>query len=394
MQLSATSIYPYFLISTLLLLGASTISNRSKFYRELLDSESASTRFLAIDGLRGFLALGVFFGHALTSYFYYVEGRWIGAHSKFYSFLAQGGVGLFFMITAFLFWNKGLQARPFLQVQTMLWSRVCRLTPLYFFSMATVIAIAVVITDFQIQQTVPMLIRQICALLSFGFISIGEINGFQEGQLINAGVQWTLRYEWLFYLFLPLGLLFKKGWGFLILSVVASLIIQAFSVKAVEWFFLFGSVAALLVSSSTFIKLQPKFWNSKFVTFILLIIFPLLATTISNGYGFSLATLLFLLFICIANGNDLFGLLTSRPARFLGTISYSIYLMHGIVLFVALRSINRIIPIPTLTPAYFWIVVTICAAFLVFVCSITYRFIEHPFLKVSMPRWLVGNSVH
>ena len=74
--MSVVDIYPYFAISALLLVVAWAVSRRTRFYRELLAVEDRANRFHAIDGLRGFLALGVFFHHAVISYFYYATGRW------------------------------------------------------------------------------------------------------------------------------------------------------------------------------------------------------------------------------------------------------------------------------------------------------------------------------
>ncbi len=389
MNLSVTSIYPYFLASGLLLFVGWVISLRSGFYQQLLALEVASSRFHAIDGLRGFLALGVFFHHAVISHFYYMHGRWEVPPSSFYTLLGQVGVALFFMITAFLFWTKGLKARPYLSVQPMLWSRLCRIAPLYFFSIACVFAVAAVLTDFEMRQTAKTLIRQAVAYLSFGFVEPKELNGLQEAWLINGGVQWSLAYEWVFYLFLPFGLIFARGWGFFLLAVAAAILIDNVSPKPVEWNFLFGAFAALVVANSNVLSTQT--WNSKPAALLAIGALVILFTTFDSGYGFWQAVLLFCVFLCIANGNDLFGILSSRAARFLGAISYSIYLMHMIVLFVTLRLIDKFEPISAMSAEKYWIVVAICGVIVVGVCSITYRLAEHPFIRVQMPHWL-GSS--
>jgi len=48
-------------------------------------------------------------------------------------------------------------------------------------------------------------------------------------------------------------------------------------------------------------------------------------------------TMMTFVFAAIAYGNSLFGLLTHLYPKTLGQVSYSIYLLHGIALFLALR---------------------------------------------------------
>lgn len=388
MSLSVTSILPYFAISVVLLAIAWAISRWSSFYRRLLEAEAASGRFHAIDGLRGFLAFGVFFHHAVISYFYYAHGRWEVPPSRFYTLLGQVGVACFFMITAFLFWTRGLRERPSLRVQPMLWSRLCRLVPMYLFSIACVFAVAFALTGFELRESAAELAMQVLTWLSFGFANPDELNGLRRSAIINGGVQWTLAYEWLFYLFLPLGLIFARGAGFVLVAVVASACIHAFSSTALEWNFVFGALAAVLAAE---VRLPAaRLWNSRLVALLVIGAIVLTFSMFDRGYGLPQAALLFAAFFCIANGNDLFGLLTCRAARLLGAVSYSVYLMHAIVLFVVLRLVDRFAPISTMTPENYWAVVAACGVALVVMCSVTYRWIEHPLMKLPMPGWLGG----
>ncbi len=391
MSLSATSVYPYFLISALLLGVGWAISRKSPFYGRLLEAEGTSKRFHAIDGLRGFLALGVFFHHAVISYFYYQHGRWETPPSQFYTLLGQLGIALFFMITGFLFWTKGLVARPFLRAQPMYWSRLCRLVPMYLFSVACVFAIVAVLTNFEMRQTAKTLAVQSLAWLSFGFVVPGELNGLRESGIINASVQWTLAYEWMFYLVVPFGLIFARGIGFLLFVTASAAYIQVFSTNAVEWNFLFGALAALLIAEYRLIP--ARMLNSKFISLLVVGIIAFAFAVFEKGYGVWQAALLFCAFVCIAGGNRLFGLLTCRAARLLGMISYSLYLMHAIVLFVTLKLVNGIVPIAGMAPENYWAIVAGCGIALVFICSVTFRLIEHPLMKTPMPGWL-GRRIH
>ncbi len=93
--------------------------------------------------------------------------------------------------------------------------------------------------------------------------------------------------------------------------------------------------------------------------------------------------LMFVVFTAIAYDSRLFAFLRWRPAKFLGTISYSIYLMHAIVLFVVFRVVNRLAPVAEITPRAFWSI-TCFSGLMTLLCSAaTYRFVEHPFLSTK-----------
>lgn len=63
-------------------------------------------RFVALDGLRGYLALFVFLYHSALWYFYLRTGQWEVPPSNLYTHFGQSSVLLFFMITGFLFFFK------------------------------------------------------------------------------------------------------------------------------------------------------------------------------------------------------------------------------------------------------------------------------------------------
>ena len=68
-------------------------------------------RFLAIDGLRGYLAFFVFLHHAMIWFFYLKTNKWEVPPSNLYTHFGQAGVAFFFMITGFLFFLKSLMEK-------------------------------------------------------------------------------------------------------------------------------------------------------------------------------------------------------------------------------------------------------------------------------------------
>ena len=69
-------------------------------------SRANAKRRSNIDGLRGFLAFGVVFHHGAVYHQYLQNGHWGPPPSPFYAALGPVSVGLFFTITAYLFWGR------------------------------------------------------------------------------------------------------------------------------------------------------------------------------------------------------------------------------------------------------------------------------------------------
>ncbi|TDR27720.1 acyltransferase family protein [Hydromonas duriensis] len=142
MNISPNSIPMYFALSALFLFLAAVIQRLNQFYSL---PQHKTFKHVAIDGLRGFLALGVFFHHSLINYNYIATGVWTTPNSRFYTMLGQLSVGLFFAITAFLFWSKVLDSRDGINWKTLYVSRVRRIMPMYLVSVVIVIVFTLVL---------------------------------------------------------------------------------------------------------------------------------------------------------------------------------------------------------------------------------------------------------
>ena len=107
----------------------------------------------------------------------------------------------------------------------------------------------------------------------------------------------------------------------------------------------------------------------------------------AEPYSFAQYCVTFIALLAFIYGNTLLGLLRTRAMVFLGTISYSVYLIHGIVLFIVLHSANYFVKITTLNPWQFWTLILVSAILTVLVSAVTYRYIEHEFLiKIKRPK--------
>jgi peptidoglycan/LPS O-acetylase OafA/YrhL len=96
----------------------------------------------------------------------------------------------------------------------------------------------------------------------------------------------------------------------------------------------------------------------------------------------SVAGTFFPLFFVAAAGNTFFGFLTHPAIRCLGAMSFSLYLLHGIVFRLVFR-ILKMAGLTDLPQLDYWLIIIVTAIATTFLCAATYRWIEFPFLSTS-----------
>lgn len=72
-------------------------------------------------------------------------------------------------------------------------------------------------------------------------------------------------------------------------------------------------------------------------------------------------------------------LFASTPMVYLGKVSYSLYLIHGIVLMVANQIVKRALPHPT--SGQTWIVIAVALALSILLADLIFRWVEDPCRK-------------
>lgn len=373
---TVTSVLPYFISTFIFLLISKLVVSHIDFYYGITHNDNKS-RYESLDGLRGFLSISVFFHHSVVSYYYFKFGTWDVPPSAFYTLLGQSSVCFFFMITGFLFWSKAISKGGKFNIKALYISRFFRIFPLYIFSVFFILGIILLISRFTIKTDLLNLSMQVFRWLTC--LGSPDVNGF-EASLINAKVAWTLRYEGLFYLALPFIAIFAKPKRFIFLftALVLLHVINPNSAALIKIInFLFGMAAAHIVNHFNFKKICSRQWFS---------IIPILTLTsmsflFTSSYNMLAYILIFIAFLSFLYGNNLFGLLIAPASKYLGTISYSIYLLHGIVLFVVLHIIDKFYPIKLLNPINYWLVIGFCGLIVILLSGVTYRFVEHPFIR-------------
>lgn len=317
------------LYAGVLLLAAIAVMSIFSLFRH---QQSAPGRFRTIDGLRGYLALFVFFHHSSVWFVYGKTGHWEAPASNLYVHLGQTSVSLFFMITSFLFIDKLIDKRK----GSMHWrgffiGRLFRLTPLYLVAMAALFLIVAILSNGELKDSPQHVAESLLKWMVFTGLGAPDINGVHTS-LITSGVTWSLPYEWWFYLVLPVVFFMIGGRGavlFIPLSLLATVWFVYVGMSAkLALVFAGGAVAAVCIRNESCRNFSASAGGSALATLLILSIpfFP----TAFNVVPLAILTLAFCLIACGAN---LFGALTARVSHSLGELAYSIYLLHGIVLF-------------------------------------------------------------
>ena len=368
--MSIANPWPFLAINLLCFVLAWSAARVSPFYQQIA-REPGAGRTEMIDGLRGWLALGVFFTHAVAMYSYQRDGQWSSAGAPFYALTGHVGVSVFFVITGFLFWTKVLKSNGTLNAVALYRSRIRRLVPMYLVSVIFVLAVVAALSGFTLRSDPVTLLRELRSWLSFGFLYAGDINGVKDAHRINA-VYWTLAYEWVFYIALPFLALFSR------FPLCLALFGAAFFFGAqapITLNFISGAVAAMVVHRGVLPAGLDSRWLTPLPVAALVAVFLL-----PSSAALAQVVLLFVFFLFVAHGNSFFGLLASGAAKVLGAASYSIYLLHCIVLFIVMQAVDARIPIAGIAAETYWGFAALAATATVLLSLATYRYVEYPFL--------------
>jgi peptidoglycan/LPS O-acetylase OafA/YrhL len=338
-----------------------------------------SRRLAGLDGLRGYAALLVYLHHSAIWYFFARTGRWSLPPTRLYTHFGESSVAIFFMITGFLFWSKLIDGRRTpIDWRRLYVSRVLRLVPLFFLLVALLWTMALVTSGFRLRVSAPRAILQTLQWLTFTVFAMPDIN--RAPTSLIGGPAWSLPYEWWFYFSLPLtallvGLRPSRIWLILSAGCTAAAIwwVSSRDGWLIAAAFIGGIVSAFLVR-------QPGIRAAARHPIASIACVGTLAAATRFDVAFAPAPLLLLsiAFAIIACGNTLFGALEWPAARGLGEAGYSIYLLHGLVLFVAFGLLLGPADTAALGTAGHWLVVYLCVPVVTGLSYATFRAIEAP----------------
>lgn len=357
--------------------------------QKIVELPRATNRYSSIDGLRGYAAFFVFIHHSSIWYFYLKNNTWVAPSSHLYNHLGQTSVAFFFMITGFLFSKKIINTNDSeLDWLKLFISRILRLSPLYIVSISVLVLIAFFVSKWQLNESMLKISSELIRWYSFTILGGPDINGAPHTSGIIAGVTWSLKYEWFFYLSLPLlSFIFMRRVPtlYLVISAISMsffLVLYALKPEAFPTFhllfFVSGIIAAFASKNDFLINTLDK------KPFSLIALGCIALTIISKPSAYSilplaLLTIAFCIMVC---GNTLFGILTTKFSRHLGEISYSIYLTHGIILFLVFYFVIGYENAKIFSPTEHWLLICGITPILMVLSSYSYKYIESPPLKM------------
>lgn len=362
----STSLEYVLLLSFLIACGCIFSVPLFRFIDEKTDSPSNHN--VSMDSLRYFLASFVFISHEIGFYYYFTEGKFTHPF-KGIGMLSHVGVALFFSITGYLFWGK--VKRGNVDWISLYKGRFFRIVPLIWFNSLIIIIAVCIISGSSPHKNV---------IHWFDFINNNrpDFTAFKDTFMFTAGVFWTLVFEWGFYFALPaLSMVAKRSFEFSMLATFFLVYISGYIPFKLPFnFLLFFSIGMLASDVSEKISIDKKYFDILFsISFIALLFCK------DNIYKVDSITnvILFLIMLSVAKGADLFGLLNIKGFRRLGAASYSIYVMHAVVImcsFIFLNSIGMLNqnPIAIMIPL---------SIFIMLISILTYFYIEKRFMTLG-----------
>ena len=359
-------------------------------FRFIDNGADSAKHYAAIDGLRGIAAFSVFVFHLLITHRFIESGIWESPDSRFYALLGPAGVSLFFMITGFLFWGKLLRAQGRPRWGSLYMGRLFRIGPMYLFVVLIMLYIVFARTGFQLHEPLGNVVGSVLQWLALGTLDTQPpVNGYEATHVL-AGVTWTITYEWAFYASLVATAFFARSrnhllfvCGALVMCLGAKIILHIDALGFVVLFLCGMGIASLLHKN---IRLRL---SNKLASAIALACLVMIFTVARSGYSLFTALLLAIFFYLVCSGATLFGLLTTTAVRRLGNISYSLYLMQGIVL-TTIFTVISIQQFAMISALNYWLTGMLSAVVLFLCAALGYTYIERP--GIALGKHLMLNT--
>jgi len=389
--------------------GVPVSSVGSRFpFASLFESPPSPQRLLALEGMRGVAALMVFFVHFYALLGLYCRpNSWLHAATHFAGIVGNVGVDIFFVISGFLMYGIVMRKpTPFL---TYFARRVRRLYPVFLFVFAVYLVLSYLAP---VESRIPQSPRAAAGYLALNLAMVPGI--LPMVPLIR--VAWSLSYEWFYYLILPLSIWglslrrWRPAWRIvLVLSVcMAQYILCTLHWSAHPRLVMFGA-GAVLWELATYYAIGRYLDQRGELLAIAFVVFALGWMGFSTKYHLALALnqagipsvntpLLFLAFFGLALYSLCYDGVLKRFfsliwLRWMGNISYSYYLIHGLTLHFVAKSIRYLIGTPILPVPLFLLMGGIALLITIVAGALLYLAVEKP-LSLASPKAALTKDPH
>jgi exopolysaccharide production protein ExoZ len=352
---------------------------------EAASTAPASARIASMEGLRGYAVMLVFCVHFIDHYFRRRDGtdfnQWslsdakgVGDVIAHYFWASHYGVDVFFLLSGFLIFR--MVARPEFRWGEFLKHRALRLYPA--FAAALLIYVAYHAHFWGVTYDWKLLVQNAIFLPGIHELGVKAI-------IVPS---WSLSFEWLFYLAAPPLLLLLRRWhGTLgprqVIAVGAVLLALAVPIAPhyarLVMFFAGAWLAALEGPElSRWIGQLPD-W----VVVLLYLAVTLLFSFTQNYYIFAwpFAVVCTLLVArCLHGGGFLARMFSAAPVRWLGNVSYSFYLLHGLIIVAVVDHVGPLLGrFSTVVHMLTMIALALVASSVL--AAISFRWLEQPYFK-------------
>lgn len=354
---------------------APVIASSSRF--SFLDNANGS-RNSSLDGLRYLMASLVVFHHSGFFASYFTDGKW-SLHSELLMYIGKIGVYVFFAISAFLFWGKTGSSDKKINWISLYINRFFRIAPLQFFCSAVSIVIILYFSGFPWRNSIHFF--DVIQWFDAGMFNVRpDINGYHKSRVVMAGVTWTLQYEWFFYFSLPFLFLIRK----IALPVtIISLIVFLFAPvdrKTQYAFSLLACFACGIVCQEMHKRVKVSIWVAEVILIFSVACLAIFKPSVHDGKA---SVFCGLIVYAVINRASFFGLLTSKGATRLGEVSYSIYLMQGIVFYTVFNLLSSSGVSVDIFSSNYYIFTFLAFLLLVGLSTLTFRFVEKPAIAIG-----------
>jgi len=212
-----------------------------------------------------------------------------------------------------------------------------------------------------------------------------DINRLPNTWTLIAGVNWTLEYEWYFYLALPLlfwplrllsgpkGARLALG-GFTTILLIGVLRRRDIVLTPLYVLHFSAGIVAALVYRDDVLR---RVIASPFFRAVALLALVLLGCRMNSHSAIAVA-LTFMVFLAVLGGSSAGGVLRRPAVIWLGEISYGIYLIHGMVIFWVLYSARETAVLAKLDLLTFTLVAAGMAVVIVILASVSFVYLEKP----------------
>ena len=343
-------------------------------------------RFAGIEGLRAVLAWWVVFSHAFG---------WSGLrnveHLTAIKLAANGRIPVyvFVIISGFVITHLVTQKRE--PYGLYITRRFLRLWPM----MALVISIGIILHIFDMDlRLVPEGTAFAHALLELSLLhGLPPANWIEGVTNAFSGPGWSVSLEWQFYLIAPflIRAFTSRHWSrWIVLAALVALLLAAGvrnnSLTVFGRHFAYSTPGFLPFMIEYFLVGMGSYWllqqPVKIPTMAAALALGVVGYSLGVGRGYGLALALWFAFFAslTAENSPIQSILKSRPLQFLGTLSYSSYLLHLPVMIFVNRLLARHVTEPE-TWTRCWLLFFACAAVTIPLSWLTHRFVEMPAVR-------------